>query len=130
MPDLMARMGHASSRAAQIYLHTTSERDRVVADALDALLQTRETAHGGHAAVSPLSRLGQETTKAPEFGTLRMERVTGIEPALSAWENHRPMTRRRRKPGILRTPTILTRPSLTANDRSSPTCIARQSHGP
>ncbi len=40
MSDLMARMGHASTRAAQIYLHTTSERDRVVADALNAILPT------------------------------------------------------------------------------------------
>ena len=38
MSDLMARMGHASTRAAQIYLHTTSERDRVVADALNQLI--------------------------------------------------------------------------------------------
>jgi integrase len=38
MSDLMARMGHASTRAAQIYLHTSSQRDRVVADALNSLL--------------------------------------------------------------------------------------------
>jgi integrase len=34
LSDLMARMGHASTRAARIYLHTTSARGRVVADAL------------------------------------------------------------------------------------------------
>jgi integrase len=38
LADLMARMGHASTRAAQIYLHTTSVRDRGVADALNPLL--------------------------------------------------------------------------------------------
>src|SRR5689334_12640827 len=38
MSDLMARMGHASTRAAQIYLHTTSQRDQVVAEALNNLL--------------------------------------------------------------------------------------------
>jgi integrase len=38
MADLMARMGHTSTRAAQIYLHTTSRRDRKVADSLNALL--------------------------------------------------------------------------------------------
>jgi integrase len=39
MSDLMARMGHSSTRAAQIYLHTTTERDRVVADALNSLIE-------------------------------------------------------------------------------------------
>lgn len=35
LSDLMSRMGHSSTRAARIYLHTTSERDRVVAAALN-----------------------------------------------------------------------------------------------
>lgn len=43
LSDLMTRMGHASTRAARIYLHTTSERDRDVANALDALLVARES---------------------------------------------------------------------------------------
>jgi hypothetical protein len=33
--ELMERMGHASSRAALIYLHSTQERQRVLADAVD-----------------------------------------------------------------------------------------------
>jgi hypothetical protein len=33
--ELMERMGHASSRAALIYLHSTQERQRVLADAID-----------------------------------------------------------------------------------------------
>ncbi len=45
LPDLMARMGHASARAALIYLHTSSTRDRAVAHALDGLVQ-----QNGHAA--------------------------------------------------------------------------------
>lgn len=36
--ELMARMGHGSSRAALIYQHATADRDRMIADALDALL--------------------------------------------------------------------------------------------
>lgn len=44
--ELMARMGHASIRAALIYQHATSERDRVIADALDRLI-----AAGGAGAV-------------------------------------------------------------------------------
>lgn len=35
LSDLMSRMGHSSTRAARLYLHTTSERDRVVAEALN-----------------------------------------------------------------------------------------------
>ncbi len=35
LSDLMSRMGHSSTPAARIYLHTTSERDRVVAAALN-----------------------------------------------------------------------------------------------
>jgi hypothetical protein len=31
----MTRMGHASSRAALIYQHSTSERDRLIADAIN-----------------------------------------------------------------------------------------------
>ncbi|WP_049887593.1 tyrosine-type recombinase/integrase [Saccharopolyspora spinosa] len=37
--ELMHRMGHGSIRAALIYQHATSERDRVLADRLDALVQ-------------------------------------------------------------------------------------------
>lgn len=47
LSDLMARMGHASTRAARIYLHTTSTRDRVVADALNALLPADSIGHVG-----------------------------------------------------------------------------------
>ena len=41
LSDLMSRMGHSSTRAASIYLNTTSDRDRAVARALDALLIDR-----------------------------------------------------------------------------------------
>jgi integrase len=44
--ELMARMGHSSMRAALIYQHATADRDRAIADALDALL----TRGNGHAA--------------------------------------------------------------------------------
>lgn len=36
--ELMGRMGHASMRAALIYQHRTDARDRLIADALDSLL--------------------------------------------------------------------------------------------
>ena len=37
--ELMARMGHASQRAALIYQHANPERDRVIADALGVVIQ-------------------------------------------------------------------------------------------
>ena len=39
--ELMARMGHASPRAALIYQHATRERDQAIANAFDALLRDR-----------------------------------------------------------------------------------------
>jgi integrase len=39
--ELMARMGHSSARAALIYQHATSKRDRALADGLDRLLGVR-----------------------------------------------------------------------------------------
>ena len=39
-PQLMERMGHSTTRAALIYLHATDERQRVVADAVDAAART------------------------------------------------------------------------------------------
>lgn len=37
--ELMERLGHASPRAALIYQHATADRDRAIADALDALTE-------------------------------------------------------------------------------------------
>ncbi len=39
--ELMARMGHASPRAALIYQHATAERDRAIADALSSMIEGR-----------------------------------------------------------------------------------------
>jgi integrase len=36
--ELMARIGHASPRAAMIYQHATRDRDQAIAAALDALI--------------------------------------------------------------------------------------------
>lgn len=45
----MARMGHASTRAAMIYQHTARERDEHIADALsDQIKQGRDRASNGH----------------------------------------------------------------------------------
>ncbi|MFY1618598.1 tyrosine-type recombinase/integrase [Micromonospora sp. WMMD736] len=39
LADLMARMGHASTRAAMIYQHTAGERDEHIADALSSQIK-------------------------------------------------------------------------------------------
>ncbi|MFF4017906.1 tyrosine-type recombinase/integrase [Streptomyces sp. NPDC001843] len=46
--ELMTRMGHSSSRAALIYQHMTSDRDRAVAERLGAMIRG-----GGGAAPEP-----------------------------------------------------------------------------
>jgi hypothetical protein len=38
--ELMARIGHSSSRAALIYQHTTEERDHAVATYIDDAIQS------------------------------------------------------------------------------------------
>lgn len=40
--ELMGRMGHASMRAALIYQHRTADRDRLIADALDTLIDAAQ----------------------------------------------------------------------------------------
>jgi integrase len=51
--DLMDRMGHSTTRAALIYLHKTSGRDRKIADALGKLVEdargTQPQGSEGHA---------------------------------------------------------------------------------
>jgi integrase len=37
--ELMARMGHSTTRAALIYLHDSDDRQRKIAESLDALLR-------------------------------------------------------------------------------------------
>lgn len=49
LADLMARMGHASTRAAMIYQHTNQERDEHIADSLSAQIKKgRDRARNGH----------------------------------------------------------------------------------
>ncbi len=41
----MARMGHASMRAALIYQHATSERDQAIADAVSSTITAHRQAN-------------------------------------------------------------------------------------
>jgi len=59
--ELMDRMGHASTRAAMIYLHSTDERQRRLADAVGKLAQaelrkTRQQVGGGSASGTKVAR--------------------------------------------------------------------------
>lgn len=50
LADLMARMGHSSTRAALIYQHAAQEQDRQIAGALSAHIdRERDRARNGHA---------------------------------------------------------------------------------
>jgi hypothetical protein len=44
--ELMARMGHSTTRAALVYLHDSDERQRKIAESLDALLREQLTRSG------------------------------------------------------------------------------------
>jgi integrase len=39
LKELMARLGHSSTRAAMIYQHATRDRDQAIAEALGGLVQ-------------------------------------------------------------------------------------------
>jgi len=51
----MERMGHSSTRAALIYLHVTSERQRTLADAVSELASTARRPTGKKRARSEVS---------------------------------------------------------------------------
>jgi integrase len=61
--DLMGRMGHGSNRAAMIYLHTSGERDRKLAEALDALVVDELKRRPGR---SQEDRSGTQRAQPPE----------------------------------------------------------------
>ena len=46
LKELMARLGHSSTRAALIYQHATRDRDQAIAEALGGLVQQVRTTRG------------------------------------------------------------------------------------
>jgi integrase len=52
--DIMARIGHSSTRAAAKYQHTVQTRDGAVARGLDAMVETAQTQRVRRAAVVPI----------------------------------------------------------------------------
>jgi hypothetical protein len=84
LADLMARMGHSSTRAALIYQHTAQEQDREIADALSSrITQERDRARQQEESTVITERPGPALCLT---WPLVSERVKGIEPSLSAWE--------------------------------------------
>ena len=73
--ELMARMGHASPVAALRYQHATEERDRVIADALSAMVEP--------AAVVPIARVARD-------GRAMKPSETGLSTATDPLENAAP----------------------------------------
>ena len=60
----MARIGHASPRAALIYQHATAERDRAIASFLDA--EVAATVRTTKAPATDLAAAGNATGPTPE----------------------------------------------------------------
>jgi hypothetical protein len=101
--DLMARMGHDSDRAAMIYQHQAQGADTAITNAIDT---TSRPSRRGAATTGRLARwsplangplMARTVSDDPRLirpglaavhltCSFRVERVTGIEPALSAWE--------------------------------------------
>jgi len=89
--ELMARIGHASPRAALLYQHATAERDRKMADFLDAEIATvvrLRTSTDGHdcgvgVGLGPNNSDHAECETASDQGKHR-EAATGIEPVYRA----------------------------------------------
>jgi integrase len=63
--ELMARMGHASMRAALIYQHATTDRDAAIATALSRLAEAAPAAGSGDSRASqPLRATGRARTRS------------------------------------------------------------------
>jgi len=76
--ELMARLGHSSTRAAMIYQHATKERDKAIADALGQFADEARSKPSGPQMARPST---QKTRKSSKNTDRPVERATGIEPA-------------------------------------------------
>jgi len=72
--ELMERMGHSSPRAALIYLHATSERQRALADTLGTLIESTMSGRASdqHQSGTDVARRAQsgDDTKKPRSADL------------------------------------------------------------
>jgi integrase-like protein len=119
--ELMGRIGHSTTRAAVIYQHRTAERDRFIAAAMNQIIEA-ELANPDSPSGTRTSQcfltLGRSAAITALTCGFWWERVTGIEPALSAWELA-PST-------LLRGPACgAGYPRVTVRDPCSPGLMAR-----
>ena len=84
--ELMDRMGHSSTRAAYIYQHRTSLRDKMIADEISRRAEAEQTRSGTWQQGTLMTGEGLRWEGSALAAPSQKERVTGIEPALSAWE--------------------------------------------
>lgn len=91
----MTRMGHSSSRAALIYQHMTSDRDRAIADRLCAMIRGGAGAASGssekdptgpqwHACATTLKRLRASLGGNPPELAVSSVPPAGFEPTTPA----------------------------------------------
>ena len=101
----MARMGHDSECAAIIYQHEARGADAAITDAIDAHVESEQGKGGDDGGASgtvvhagtlmarghlqDFHGPGARDQREPLTWDFTLERVTGIEPALSAWESDR-----------------------------------------
>ena len=82
----MDRMGHSSTRAAYIYQHRTALRDKMIADEISRRVEAEQTRLGTQRQGTLMTGEGLRSEGSALAAGSHWERVTGIEPALSAWE--------------------------------------------
>ena len=76
--ELMYRMGHGSMRAALIYQHATSQRDREIADALQKLIEREPTRCGPCVARGPHRGIpGSRSAASPKKASLGLSLWSG-----------------------------------------------------
>jgi hypothetical protein len=64
--ELMHRMGHSSMRAALIYQHATSERDREIAEGMDKRIAKQQ---GKTTSTKPVKTRRSRKGESPDDGT-------------------------------------------------------------
>jgi hypothetical protein len=66
--ELMERMGHSTTRAALIYQHRTSERDKLIADAMGKLAKAELRQRGRPSGTERQARIMTPTAETTDHG--------------------------------------------------------------
>nr|WTB36160.1 hypothetical protein OG781_22215 [Streptomyces sp. NBC_00830] len=79
--ELKTRMGHSTARAALIYQHATAERERLIGQAVSAVVEQARKQDPGRAGTRSETHQGQARGRTSDLALSHVERATGIEPA-------------------------------------------------